>query len=419
MPSFSHEHNAPKDYGDALRPRFHLFASSDEPDPELRKEESFQALLEFVRADERLGQYLRADLVDIFEIHVEGMIGDLVDRYIHINTTTAFDPDRFINVYLPIEHVMLNEELSALLLVPLLFLNVPIDQFSLDQNAEIVRLSDSLQLARAPSRMRYGEHPLVQACATHALLLGAYTVQNDDWLSFGHITSDPQRYPIRKIDTFFAALRIATGLHTGYAQLLLLPLEWATSYRATLPPLVSTTVRTYPPAFENYAWNEPVPTMQESDLATTAEIYKRLVALTEPSKNPRLQLAIKRLNGAALRNDDEDRLVDLAIAFEALLSDGTQEMTYKIALRAAALARLHDGTTSSQIFDEMKHIYSYRSAIVHGGDAEKKRTLVRDAENVETASVALTHLRMVLSALIKHPEYLDVKALDKQLLLRQ
>jgi Apea-like HEPN len=72
------------------------------------------------------------------------------------------------------------------------------------------------------------------------------------------------------------------------------------------------------------------------------------------------------LNFGYERIRPEDRLIDYSIGFEALLlGDNRQELSYRLALRGAALP----GKTPEQreqIFDELNRAYGLRSDIVPG-----------------------------------------------------
>jgi hypothetical protein len=419
MPWFATEFNAPKDYADAIRPTLTLFPSADvEKDPEFKKEATFRHLLECLRANPRTTQYCRADL-ELFEAYVSALVGNLTDRYVHVNLTIEFTTEAFVPIYIPLEAVLLSDRLDVAFLVPILFLKLACRHFALGNGVQIVRMSEQVQLARAPGD-RHGEHPFVQACATHALAFSVHTISNDDWLDLSNAVTNPRLYPLRLIDAFFASVRIVTGFDTGYAQLLTRPIGWVSWYKATLPPLVGTTTRAYPPSLEQSRWNEDVPTLHSEQLRATSHLFLRLRQLLESGSHPRLQLAVNRLNRCALRVDDEDGIVDSAIGLEALLSDGNQEMTYKVGIRMAALALLSGHPSPSSVVADMKSVYKYRSAVVHGDASQltKCRIMKRDGQSVPTAKVALEYLRLALRVVAERPEYLDSKAIDEGLLLR-
>jgi hypothetical protein len=124
-----------------------------------------------------------------------------------------------------------------------------------------------------------------------------------------------------------------------------------------------------------------------------------------------------RLNLSALRTTDEDGVIDAMIAMEALLSDGTQEMTHKVAMRLAALYKMIDPARSEQVFREMKRIYTFRSKIVHGdADLDKYRRLERGGTPVPAVDAAVEHLRNAFTVLIKNQTLLDPAKIDSFLL---
>ena len=113
--------------------------------------------------------------------------------------------------------------------------------------------------------------------------------------------------------------------------------------------------------------------------------------------------------------------MDATIALEALLSDDdNQEMTHKIAMRLGALSKISNdfGKTPQQVYKDMKQIYAYRSAIVHGSKyAEKKRVIKIDNEEIGVHSLAVQFLRKTLKILIENPAFREVKKIDEDLLL--
>lgn len=91
-----------------------------------------------------------------------------------------------------------------------------------------------------------------------------------------------------------------------------------------------------------------------------------LKALRNSETDKRLALAIRRLDAAYLRLNAEDRLLDLWIAFEALLlPDASGELSYRAAIR---LAQLLGGTGEERrrAFNLARSSYNARSEVVHG-----------------------------------------------------
>jgi hypothetical protein len=99
---------------------------------------------------------------------------------------------------------------------------------------------------------------------------------------------------------------------------------------------------------------------------SVVEIRRLLEALRETRGEKALAIALRRFDLASGRESNEDTLIDLWIAFEALLlPDGMTELNYRVALRLARLC----GDTPEQrrdIFTWAKKSYNARSKIVHG-----------------------------------------------------
>ncbi len=95
----------------------------------------------------------------------------------------------------------------------------------------------------------------------------------------------------------------------------------------------------------------------------TATVLKRVAAIEEE----RLTLALRRMNGAMIRSDVADTILDATIALEVLLSDGdSQAVGYKLRLRAGALVKLIEPEGAVAVSAAIKQIYDARSRIVHG-----------------------------------------------------
>lgn len=80
----------------------------------------------------------------------------------------------------------------------------------------------------------------------------------------------------------------------------------------------------------------------------------------------RLALALRRFDSAYSRYESEDSLIDLWIAFEALLlPDGQAELSYRAALRIAQLTADED-SERREAFRQARLSYKCRSQVVHG-----------------------------------------------------
>lgn len=103
-----------------------------------------------------------------------------------------------------------------------------------------------------------------------------------------------------------------------------------------------------------------------ADIAPLTRLYK-LLGSPRVIRRKHLQLALRRFVLALSREREDDRLIDLAIATEALLLDHEGELSLRLALRAATLA---EGTPLSprEVYERMRTAYRVRSKVVHGAN---------------------------------------------------
>lgn len=109
-------------------------------------------------------------------------------------------------------------------------------------------------------------------------------------------------------------------------------------------------------------------------------LYEILTKLNSKSKR-KLQTAINRWIKSTTYQTPEDKIIDLVIAFEALYLPDAGESTFKFAVRASwHLGENRENRT--KLFEVFKELYKCRSAVVHGGDLEKKQNVAIEGESV-------------------------------------
>lgn len=390
---------------------------------------TFNRLVDFVRAHPELqdrfvhknwaGSIKKLD-IELDSVMIKSTIKDAIERYIHTNISFEFDEEKACEAVAPSISYIFDQTLSIDIVVPVLFVNFEFDNHEIANGVYIKRLSESYQLARHKLiSYNISTHQPVLSSATHALVFTNWSVPNQKHIWDSNILWQPRAYPIDLIDKFFGALRIATCIDTGYAQLLSAAIGWSAHCKAGLPYLAGASVRTYPSFFEDYYWNqEIIPKISVSDIKSISSVYNQLIEAKENS----IDLAVKRLNRCLIRDSEEDSVLDATIALEALLSDdGNQEMTHKLAMRVGAISKLSANFSKStqEAFRDIKEIYSYRSAIVHGSkNVDKKKLITVNAEHkVEAHALAVEYLRMLLKVLLENPVYRDPKKIDSDILL--
>lgn len=94
--------------------------------------------------------------------------------------------------------------------------------------------------------------------------------------------------------------------------------------------------------------------------------YHKLIQKKHSSFN----VAIRRFYILNQKFDQEDKLLDILIAFEALFLSETAELSYRLSLRISKF--LQEEYDSASLFDFIKRVYSIRSKIVHGSPIKSK-----------------------------------------------
>ena len=388
--------------------------------------ESFKTFVKFVVSDLNLLEKLNPFKIPVDEYKTHDLrdsillsiIKDGIERYLHIYKDEGFSEanakiivDQILNYYFA-------TILDIDIVVPILFIDFEFNSWDIGNNIEIRRLTELEQMSRASvksTNASVSEHVL--SSASHAVVFKNWEVKNTD--NYSHYLHDINTYPLAQIDKFFAAIRIVKPIDTGYAQVLAVAKSWFHHCKADLPHIEGVSTRSYSSKLEDYYWNVPaLPMISGDEMKKIADIFNRLYDCTENAIN----LSIKRLNQCLIREAEEDSVLDATIAFEALLSDdGNQEMTHKLAMRVAALAKfdISFDKTPQEAFKDIKAIYSHRSAIVHGSKNLSKKRVLRLADNTEitTLSLAIEYLRFVLSTLVKNPEFRTPQIIDQNLLL--
>jgi hypothetical protein len=333
-----------------------------------------------------------------------------------------FDEAAFRPIYKEWEVAAFAEQVSFDIVIPLLMLRFDFEVLDLGGDQRIEKMPDDFQLARGCQWIfPVSANDCVVGAATHALVLQNWSIRNDSRTARTEILTNVEgfRPVIHRVDLFLSALRAVAGVQTGYSQLIARADGWADSCRAHLPEVSVINVRAYPDHFENFGWLRVPPVLDEPTCKKVGTLYNVLLAL---NKN-QLSLAARRLNMAMLRSSEQDSILDVTIGLETLLvpDGGKGEITHKLAMRLAALARMRrfESYNPCEVFSLCKKLYDYRSAVAHGSDDLAKKRVIKvpsEKEPIQTAVIGTSLLRYAVRCLAERPELLDARKLDMALL---
>ena len=427
FPSFRdfnfYDDQAPRDYVGSVRPRglASLFGGRKFPKLSFPRSAELAAFLREHDIAKRLG--LERFVFDgvASDFLVDRLVDDAVERYLHLHGLEApIDGERRDAIIEPLLVGTSSPSLKLRLVVPIAMTHFNIDRFPLTKTAYIVRLPRKLQL----SRVRIGTQGTgavenVVGAATHAFVSNGWHLEAGDISGVRRSLGQSSSNAVDAIDSFFGAIRVVTGISTGYAQILWMPRKWALGYFCDLTPLYGTATRQYPSDFDNYGWTKAGATISFEQLKDVRRIYR---AVSE-DKGEAVRLALKRLNSCLIRTDAADAILDGTIGLELLLGDDqNQSLSYKLRLRAAALAIIHAeyGRSARDIASKVKRLYEVRSSIVHGKRKKRSKKAAEpdDTSHFEDRLIASDLLRFVLDVLVTRPEYQDPLRIDEGLLLR-
>lgn len=392
---------------------------------------SFQALQNYCLSTERIrtrfahGRSSEQAREKLMKISAELLARHVMERFLHLHGDAEPSDELLLPIYLPLEAPVIADTLEFDILVPIVLTHFPeVETEEIADNLSLRRLSEDEHLARWPTGTRTTEsvNELVLSAATHAFVFTGHKVVGDDWAH--RWTNAIDDLPWGRIDLAFHALRVVTGVGTGYAQIVYQPKGWVDDYVGKLPPLIhGPLVRRYPEGFENWGWIKKRPSIGRDKLPQVTQ------ALMVLSDDPRLQLAARRFSESFLRSNEDDAVVDLCTCLEVLLTDESKtEVVHKLRLRAAAVVATHwPGVDPKVVFDAVGVVYALRSHLLHGSTSTKPakakakteglRTITWGSSEERTLDIARWIAQSVLLWTVARGQLVPATEIDRSLIL--
>jgi hypothetical protein len=373
----------------------------------------FAAYAEFVRTQAALRAYLVPSRFGETGGDTVLLIGtahlplEIVERHLH---TKGWDLDEqvFSDLYDELEMCWLSESLPVELVIPILAIEFETDGFDLTDRCRVERLSTGDQLSRWPGQRMAGEERYV-AMASHALVISGWFLDNSESLMWRGLAQPSSQ--LDELDHFFQALSIISDSPSGFVQVVYRPTGWSSGYVADLPEILSGPLV---PGRRSVRLNADV--INPLDSLDESRVHNLVAAYRELQTKPKYALAVQRLISAERRTDQDDRIVDLCVGLESLVSDSSPgDTTYKMALRTAAVLANAHVAQPSRFVGQMKRVYAHRSDIVHGRTANKNATISVGQQTMLTEDFARKILRRLLQSRLENPEQ-DDKAIDANII---
>jgi hypothetical protein len=296
---------------------------------------------------------------------------------------------------------ILNEDPRVDVVVPILGVRFEATD-SLDRY-EIIEMSTEMK-RRFRESAQVSRHDAISLdSASHALRIPNVSCTPGGYGEYFVASADATTSDL--IARFFQALVIILPGRATHAQLGFFPRGWSANLTDPAKPYVYL-LREY--GFRIAALSTQDPGEVSRDALNGATVLANALSASHPS----VRVAARRLLTSYDRDTDEDRIVDLSIALEAILGSGFSETVHRISLRAAALLSLAGWANSKTTYNAMKSMYGYRSRVVHGTPGPHKQDLLKiDGVPIHASRFALAALCSLLELVLKmddfHPGKID------------
>lgn len=347
---------------------------------------------------------------------IRGIVGDIVERYLYVTNATEKIPndiDEMIKPYVAQRlQFYLKDTLYFDVCIPICLATFG-KEIKLDENVEIIRISEELQKARQiKCKYEIATEDWVAACATHMIVLHNYSYSKGKENLDISLLQDYSSYPLEKIDEIMGIVRLATGYEIGYEHIFCVPQEWIYETTADLAAVYGAKSHFVNHKYIKSNWiNLPVSYVSEEQCDDIVALYD------EYQKNEkRLKFSLMRYNRCVLREELDDITTDACIGLESLLAGGTHtEITNAIASRMPFVLLKAENKqylpTNGRKY--MKKIYNLRSRIVHGDKLKDKDIYIENNQtSIYIPKIAVDFLRIVLVFMIQNPIYLNVEEID-------
>lgn len=338
---------------------------------------------------------------------VRRLIGTILNR---ADSVGAENDEQLRQIYSELEKARFSPELEGDVVVPLVAVSFAVQEpLQIDDDVWIEPLNEADHRSRALEWLRSdGVDPYVAAAATHAVVRRNVLFTNNVH-RYSDRTLVRKELSIGVVESVAEAVDVVSELNTGYAQVLVRPHGWVSSWTEDLPPLWSAwTGRAYPEVLNDRTWDKTFEPMTADDAAKVARIARSL-----RSAPNNIRIATRRCRRVGFRDDAEDRLLDVAIGLEALLGKESDALTHRLAQRAAVA--LSDLLPPENTYSLVKQFYGVRSRIAHGAKSGRMTCKLGNNE-WEAYSVGLYILRELLKSNLLSDEPWDPESLDAQML---
>jgi hypothetical protein len=247
--------------------------------------------------------------------------------------------------------------------------------YSFDYDSESVDFIDGIQIKRITPT--FAEYLLAQS---HSNFFRTEPHETEWMVSLPYRTYAQEVSSVKIFANFFKAENVARDSLTD----LITALKLYHGGRVIAGPLILAEIHNHKPYFGgSTSWTsvsnfwffkeESIYKLRKSESFEVNSLLQDIRKWREAKILDAVDTALRRLH-SSYHGDIEDRIIDQMIAFESLYLGSEQELTYKLASRAAFLLRRRKDHRML-VFNNIKKAYNYRSRIVHGDNPPSRNEL--------------------------------------------
>lgn len=310
-----------------------------------------------------------------------------------------------------------HDNLDYEIVVPIIYHNSEFDSFKISSKIRIEKISSEIQLSRnieVPKNLTVNTD--VIGAANYALVLSDFvkTVNNSNYYEHENKLEKKIDDALVAVEDVFSILNLVKDNSVGYCQVIADPINHQYDWFGEIIKRKIFGIKRYPQEYD-------AKKHQEKHLFTKSDLYQIKKLYSKSINLKQIKLAKRKLLDSELRDSIDDKTLDLATAFESLLSDTKDTIKYKIALRSAAICKMqrHPNFDVIQVRDIVKKFYDFRSDIIHGSQnsyAKNKTITIPTYPTMNTYTIARVLLKHIIKFFIEYPDYLDVQKIDEYLL---
>lgn len=338
----------------------------------IREEEPFASQLTLVASPERI-------------------LRELLARVLEEEASLQYRAATLDPIYEAIEDYFYRDTVECVYLAPLRRFRMEPTSIQLDPDLALIRIPDKVREGRWLRAMT----GWVGADMDWAVAQAEYALQlrlelKKDLVSDPHVTPDGRPGVViarEKFADVCSALRVFKSGRLGYQYITMEPASWTPSpgragWGPTAKPILG----------------EPYELFEKETEAFRK--WWRAFQSASATKRKEMDVPLARFNRGYIEGDARERLVDHMIGFEALLLQSEGELSYRLALRGAAMLGKDAGQRQT-IRDELKAAYNQRNSIVHGRRTEDPVPIGKKKKGEKRQTVPFAELVDAVESLLR------------------